>query len=81
MSFPWSRFLGGMLVLAALFWAVLEIRENGAQAVRNSIERQNNEAANSADAKRLDYDACSHSGGLWNFGAGKCERPARRGRH
>jgi hypothetical protein len=81
MSSPWGRLLGGTLVLAALCWVVLQIREDGAQAVRNSIERQNNEAANSADAKRLDYDACSASGGLWNFGAGKCQRPARSGRH
>ena len=81
MNFPWAKLLGGVLVFAALSWAVLEIRKNGAQAVRISIERQNNEAANSADAKRHDYDACSVSGGLWNFGAGQCERPALGGRH
>ena len=81
MNLPWGKFLGGLLMCAALSWAVLEIRENGAQTVRNSIERQNNEAADSADAKRFDYDACSVSGGLWNFGAGKCERSARGGRH
>ncbi|MBP2466880.1 hypothetical protein JOH52_002901 [Sinorhizobium meliloti] len=77
MTLPWSNLVIGALILAGISWAILEIRSNAAQAVRNSIERQNNEAAKSADAKRFDYDVCSSSGGLWNFGTGRCERPSR----
>jgi hypothetical protein len=77
MTLSWVNLLVGALALAAISWAVHEIREDGAQAMRSSIERRNNEAAKSADAQRLDYDSCSSSGGLWNFRAGKCERPSR----
>jgi hypothetical protein len=72
------RLLGGALVLAAVAWAVLQIREDGAQSTKNAIERQNNEAANRADTKRTDYDICLSSGGLWNFGAGECDGPPKR---
>ncbi|WP_245269646.1 hypothetical protein M728_000395 [Ensifer sp. WSM1721] len=75
----WPKILGGVLVLAAIAWAVLEIREDGAQSIKNAVERQNNEAANRADTKRLDYDSCLAAGGLWNFGAGKCDGPKKRG--
>lgn len=81
MTPSWGHLFAGALLLAALSWIVHEIRADAAQGVRNSIERQNNEAATRADAKRLDYDACSSAGGLWNFGAGRCERPSQRRRH
>lgn len=77
----WGRILGSGLVLAAVFWAVLAIREEGAQAVRHSIERQNDEAADRADAKRRAYDACLGSGGVWDFGTGRCDRLEARRRH
>ncbi|PDT42989.1 hypothetical protein CO656_04940 [Sinorhizobium sp. FG01] len=76
-----ARMVAAAATLAVVAGVLVWIYRQGGDGVRNSVERQNNEAANSADTKRLDYDACSHSGGLWNFGAGKCERPARRGRH
>jgi hypothetical protein len=72
---PWSKILGGVLALAAITWVVLEIREDGAQSVKTAIERQNNEAASRAHSKRTDYDSCLVDGGLWNFGAGECDRP------
>jgi len=59
---------------AAVIFAVQMIRNDGAQSVKNSIERQNNEAAQDADIARLGYDACIDAGGVWNFGTGKCRR-------
>ncbi|WP_245278342.1 hypothetical protein [Ensifer aridi] len=76
----WTKILGGVLVLAAITWAVLEIREDGAQSAKTAIERQNNEAANRAHSKRTDYDSCLAAGGLWNFGAGECDGPKKRRR-
>ncbi|MBB4185812.1 hypothetical protein GGE07_002462 [Sinorhizobium terangae] len=73
---PWSKILGGVLVLAAIAWVVLEIREDGAESVKQAIERQNNEAAHQSDAGRSDYDRCLDGGGVWDFGAGRCRRPA-----
>ncbi|OHV85967.1 hypothetical protein [Ensifer sp. LCM 4579] len=74
----WPKILGGVLVLAAVTWAVLEIREDGARSVKQAIERQNNEAASQSDARRGDYDHCIDGGGVWDFGAGKCRRPPPR---
>ena len=70
---PWPKILGGVLVLAAITWAVLEIRADGAQSVTNAFERQNNAAAHSAGDARSDYDTCPD--GLWDYGASKCRRP------
>ncbi|WP_234846033.1 hypothetical protein [Sinorhizobium meliloti] len=70
----WPKILGGVLVLAAITWVIVEIRD-GARPERTAIERQNNEAANRAHSRRNDYDSCLAAGGLWNFGAGKCDRP------
>lgn len=81
MMIPWGNLAAGALILAAISWAVHEIRSDAAQAVRTSIERQNDEAERSADARRLDFDTCSTTGGLWNFGAGRCERYSRHRRN
>ncbi|WP_162137863.1 hypothetical protein [Sinorhizobium fredii] len=77
----WPKILGGVLVLAVIAWAVLEIREDGAESVKNAIERQNNEAASQSDARRSDYDRCLDGGGVWDFGAGQCRRAAPRRRN
>lgn len=77
---PWIKILAGALALAAIAWAALEIRKEGAEAARQSIERQNNEAADRAHGKRIDYDACLGAGGLWNFAAGECDGPSQRRR-
>ncbi|WP_128090395.1 hypothetical protein [Ensifer sp. 1H6] len=70
----WPKILGGVLVLAAITWVVLEIREDGARSVTNAFERQNNAAAHSAGDARADYDTCPD--GLWDFRTSKCRGPA-----
>lgn len=71
----WSKILLGGLVLAAITWAVLEIRADGARSVHQAIERQNNDAANRAQEKRLVYDSCLDAGRMWDFRAEKCRGP------
>lgn len=71
----WPKILFGGLVLVAITWAVLEIRADGARSVLHAIERQNDDAANRAQEKRLDYDSCLDAGGLWDFGTEECHRP------
>lgn len=44
----------------------------GSDRTRNAVERQNNEAARSADDDRLSFDDCPD--GMWSFEAGECER-------
>jgi hypothetical protein len=73
---PWAKILGGVLMLAAVAWVAFQIREDGAQSVKQAIERQNNEAASQADTGRSDFDRCLDGGGLWDFAAGKCRGPA-----
>lgn len=70
----WPKIAPGALVLAALAWAVVEIRQDGAQSFKNTIERQNNEAAGSADAHKLNFDNCPV--GMWDFGSGRCRGTA-----
>ncbi|WP_327226175.1 hypothetical protein [Sinorhizobium medicae] len=72
----WPKILSGVLVLAAITWTVLELREDGARSERTAIERQNNEAANRS-YEAHDYDSCLAAGGLWNFGAGECDGPQK----
>lgn len=64
---------------AAVLFFIQMIRDDGAQSVKNEIERQNNEAAQDADTARLGFDDCNPPDRVWNFGAGKCERAAQRG--
>ena len=58
----------------AVIFVIQMIRNDGAQSVKNSIERQNNEAAQDADIARLGYDDCADAGRVWDFGTGKCRR-------
>lgn len=71
----WLRILCGGLGLAAIIWAVHEIRADGARSVIQAIERQNDDATNRAQEKRLDYDTCIDAGRLWDFGTEKCRGP------
>lgn len=71
----WPRLVIAALVAAAVIWLVVEIRKDGAQSAISKIERQNNEAANRAHSKRIDYDSCLAAGKLWDFGAGECDGP------
>ncbi|MBN9155815.1 hypothetical protein [Microbacterium sp.] len=75
----WSKIIVGTALVAAAIWLFVDIRDQGAESVRTSIERQNNEAGNTADGARSAYDRCLDGGGLWNFGAGRCDGPAPRG--
>ena len=72
----WPKIALGVAIVGALIWLYAEIRDQGAESVRNSIERQNNDARNAADNGRSAYDRCLDGGGLWNFGAGRCDGPA-----
>lgn len=75
---PWTKIAVGVALAGALIWLYAEIRDQGAEGVRNSIERQNNDARNAADDDRSAYDRCLDGGGLWNFGARRCDGPAPR---
>lgn len=75
---PWPKIILGVAIAGALIWLFTDIRDQGAESVRNSIERRNNGAGNAADDARGNYDRCLDDGGLWNFGAGRCDGPAPR---
>ena len=75
---PWPKMILGVAAAPAHIWLYTEIRNQGAEGVRFSIERQNNDARNAADDARSAYDRCLDGGGLWNFGAGRCDGPAPR---
>ncbi|WLR92962.1 hypothetical protein [Shinella zoogloeoides] len=68
----------GAAIAGALIWLYAEIRDQGARSATSKIERQNNEARNAADDARSAYDRCLDGGGLWNFGAGRCDRSSPR---
>lgn len=68
----WLKIFSGGIVLAAVTWAVLEIRADGARSVLQAIERQNNDAAIRAQEKRLAYDSCLDAGRMWDFRTAKC---------
>ncbi len=69
---PWSKIILGAALAGVLIWLYAEIRDQGAESVRNSIERQNNEAARKADDAALDYDGCRDADRMWDFRAGRC---------
>lgn len=70
------KIIAAVAALGAIAFVFNKIRESGADSVRATIERQNNEAGNAADEGVLDYDGCRDSGRVWNFGAGRCIGPA-----
>ena len=74
----WPKILLGVAIAGALIWLYAEIRDQGADAVRTSIERQNNDARNAADDARSAYDRCLDAGGVFDFASGKCRGPAPR---
>lgn len=76
---PWFKIAVVAAGLLALVGAYHAIRQQGADGALVKIERQNNGAGNQADDARSAYDRCLDSGGLWNFGAGKCDGPSSRG--
>lgn len=75
----WLSVAKWVAIGVAILLVVKVIRDDGAQSVKNSIERQNNAAAQKSDTARLGYDDCLDAGRVWNFGAGECAGPAQRG--
>lgn len=73
------RIIAAVAALAIFANFLLWIHWRGGEDVRTSIERQNNEAARTADDVRTRFDLCPP--GMWDFRAGKCRRPAAGGRH
>ena len=74
------RIIGLLAIIAVLGAAVVWIYREGGEDVRNSIERQNNEAGDISDRARTEFDMCLDSGGVWSNSTRKCARPpARRG--
>lgn len=75
---PWPKIVIGAAVAAALIWLYADIRADGARDIATKFERQNNDARNAADDARIAYDRCLDAGGLWNFGASRCDGSAPR---
>ncbi|MBB3980088.1 hypothetical protein GGQ64_005335 [Rhizobium azooxidifex] len=73
----WPRVLIGVAIAAALIGLYSIIYDQGAESVRTGIERQNNEAGNSADLARGAYDRCRDRGWVYQFDTGKCVRPTQ----
>jgi len=69
------KVIAAIAAVGAIVFVLHKIRESGADSVRAAIERQNNEAGKAADDAVLDYDACRDAGRVWDFGAGRCQRP------
>lgn len=76
---PWAKIAIGAAILSALTWLYIEIRKDGAESVRNAVERQNNAAASKADDDRSAFDRCPV--GMWDYGARRCRGGSTRGRH
>ncbi|GLR55121.1 hypothetical protein KYK30_31715 [Shinella yambaruensis] len=74
----WPKVIMGVAIAGALIWLYAEIRAGGARDITSKFERRNNDARNAADDARSAYDRCLDGGGLWNFGAGRCDGPAPR---
>lgn len=68
-----------LLLAAASFVAtgVILIDRNATDRAAIKTERQNNAAGNGADDARSRFDGCS--GGMWDFGTGRCRGTSPRG--
>jgi hypothetical protein len=69
--------LAGGLLLAYVTivpWARHTARQEGADAMRSAVERQNSEAATTARAARARVYACDAAGGTWDISKGACDR-------
>ncbi|WP_175422145.1 hypothetical protein [Agrobacterium tumefaciens] len=65
-----------LVVAAVTFIAagIFFIDRNATDRAEIKTERQNNAAGDRADGARYRFDDCA--GGVWDYGAGKCTRPA-----
>lgn len=71
------RIIAAVSALSIVAIALAWIYRHGGDDVRQSFERQNNEAGRTADDVRSRFDLCPP--GMWDFGAGKCRRSPPRG--
>lgn len=69
----WPLIAVGVLVVA-IGTAVLWIRHDAAEGVREDIEEKNDAAGDAGDAAALGRRECVRSGGVWRFEAGECAR-------
>lgn len=70
----WWSIAKWVAIGVAVLFVIQMIRNDGAQSLKNKIERQNNEAAQNADTAKLSFDDCTGPGRVWDFGHGKCRR-------
>ena len=68
----------GLAAVSFIAVGILFIDRNATNRAVIKTERQNNAAADRADSARHRFDDCA--GGVWDFGAGRCIRPAPGGR-
>ncbi|CUX26673.1 MULTISPECIES: hypothetical protein [Agrobacterium tumefaciens complex] len=70
--------LFGLAAVSLIGAGILFIDRNATYRAVIKTERQNNAAGDRADSARHRFDDCA--GGVWDFGAGRCIRPAPGGR-
>lgn len=63
-----------LLVASGLMW----LYSRGGDSALLNVERQTNESGDQADRARSDYSWCIRSGGVYDFGTGKCGGAAAR---
>jgi len=68
----------GLAAVSLIATGILYIDRNATYRAVTKTERQNNAAGDRADGARGRFDDCA--GGVWDFGAGRCIRPAPGGR-
>lgn len=68
----------GLAAVSLIAAGILFIDRNATYRAAIKTERQNNAAGDGADSARYRFDDCA--GGVWDFGAGRCIRPAPGGR-
>ena len=74
---------GGVAALAAVIMVaaiIFLVEQRAADRALEDVERQNNAAGSQSDSARRAFDLCFDGGGVWNYAAGECDRPANGGR-
>ena len=69
------KILAGVAVIAALGWAVVQIRKDAADGAIRAIERVNDKATGGAEDFRARFDECVRTGGVFDFATADCRRP------
>ncbi len=74
MAKPGLYLLLGLAAVSFIAVGILFIDRNATYRAVIKTERQNNAAGDRADSARHRFDDCAD--GVWDFGAGRCIRPA-----